>query len=291
MEKQIVDLLVTVQSAAAEPRKAAEQQLHSLWNHPDYAPGLVTIASHEDVPLEIRQAALLTLKQFVTSYWSSSFDEFKGQSGDTLVPEEVKARIREPLLQLAISDGVDRRIKAAASYAASKIASADYPEQWPDLLERLLHIIPGGTEGQVHGALRVLNDLVEDALGEQQFFGVARGLVKVLYDVAVDERRNHKLRALAVSVFRECLDTLETVMEEHKAEVKAFAEEVLQQWSPFFTQVMNSRLPPTPSEEDESNETPNAELHKNIVALKLQVVKVGSPFMRLYAVVLMPCRS
>jgi hypothetical protein len=289
MEEQVVQLLAATQQASPEPRKQAEQQLQSLWSHPDYAPGLVQIASHDSVPVEIRQAALLTLKQWVTSYWSSHFDEFKGQQRETLVPDEIKARIRQPLLELATTDHLDRKIKAAASYVVSKIASADFPEQWPDLLQKLMHIIPTGTQGQLHGALRVLADLVEDCLGEEQFFAVAQDLVKVVYDVAVNEGRKPTLRALAVSVFRGCFDILETVMEEHKAEVKAFAEEVLTQWTPFFIQVMNTRLPATPSEQEEMDDTPNAETYKGLVALKLQVVKV-CPSDIVISHILTPCR-
>ncbi|KAF2747263.1 ARM repeat-containing protein [Sporormia fimetaria CBS 119925] len=274
MEEQLVRLLAAAQSPNAQPRKEAEHQLHQLWAHPEYAPALVSIGSHDSVPEDIRQLALLTLKQFVTWYWSSQFDEFKGQGNEVLVPEEVKIRVRSALLDLVIADRPERKIKSVASYAVSKIASIDFPEQWPDLLPQLMHAISNGSEAQLHGALRVLSDLVDEAFGEEQFFRVAKDLVKVVHDVAVADGRKTTLRALAVSVFRGCFDILETVMEEHKAEVKAFAEEVLNQWTPFLIETMNTRLPPAPSDQEETDETPNAEAFKGMVKLKLQVVKV-----------------
>lgn len=279
MEEQVAQLLAATQSASEAPRKQAEQQLQSLWSHPEYAPGLVAIASHDSVPLNIRQAALLSLRQFVVSCWSSQFDEFKGQPGETLVPEDVKARVRGALLDLALSEQLDRKVKAVASYVVSKIASADFPEQWPDLLQKLMHIIPNGTEGQLHGALKVLSELVDDALNDEQFFRVAKDLVKLVYDVAASEQRKPTHRALAVSVFRGCFDILETVMEEHKTEVKAFAEEVLNQWTPFFINIMKTRLPDAPSEQEEAEDTPGAENYKGLVSLKLQVVKVSEPLL------------
>jgi hypothetical protein len=93
----------------------------------------------------------------------------------------------------------------------SKIASIDFPEQWPTLLPTLLHLIPNAPDSQLHGALKVLADLVEDALSEDQFFSVARDIVKVVYDVVINPSRKATLRALAVSVFRGCFDIMDMV--------------------------------------------------------------------------------
>jgi hypothetical protein len=272
MEEQLVQLLSATQTAQETPRRQAEQQLESLYGRQDFPIGLVAIASHDNVPLNIRQAALLYLKKLVLAGWSNQFDEFKDQR---LISDDSKAHIREALLTLSTTDQLDRKIKAAASVVVSKIASADFPEQWPDLLPRLMQIIPTGANGQIHGALKVLGELVDDSLNEEQFFSVARDIVKVVYDVAVNEARKPTLRALAVSVFRGCFDTLEMVMEDHKAAVKAFADEVLSQWTPFFINVMNTTLPDPPSEQEENEDAPNAEAYRGLVSLKLQVVKVG----------------
>jgi hypothetical protein len=273
MEEQLIQLLQGSLLPQQTPRKHAEQQLASLWSHPDYAPGLISIASHDSVPDDLRQAALYSLRLFIVSCWGDHFDEFKGQ----LLPEDVKQRIREPLLTLAMQDRLPSKVKNASSMAVSKIAGADFPEQWPDLLPKLMHVISTGTDDQLHGALKVLFELVDEALGEAQFFQVAGELVKAVFNVFITEGRRPTLRALAIKVFAACIQTLEALMEEHKAEVKAFAEDVLRQWIPFFIQIMKSTLPPTPTEEEENDETPNAEAYKGSVALKFQVVKVFFP--------------
>ncbi|KAF3000255.1 hypothetical protein E8E13_007925 [Curvularia kusanoi] len=271
MEDQLVALLAATQSAQETPRKHAEQQLKALYGHQELPIGLVGIASHDSVPLNIRQAALLSLKQLVLAGWSSNFDEFKGQ---ILVTDETKAQIRPRLLQLATTDHLDRKLKAAASLVVSKVAAADYPDQWPDLLDGLLQLIPHATDGQLHGALKVLSELVDDCFNEVTFFGVAPQLVKVIFDVAANEQRRPQHRALACSVFRGCLDILEMILEDHKASVKGFADEVLKQWLPFFISVLNTKLSEPPSEQEEMDETPNAETYKGQISLKLQVVKV-----------------
>lgn len=269
-----MQLLSATQTAQEGPRKHAEQQLLSLYGHQELPIGLVGIACHESVPLNIRQASLLYLKNFVLAGWSDSFDEYKGQ---ILVTDDNKALLRQRLLELATTDQLDRKLKSAAGLVVSKIAIADYPIEWPDLLDNLLQLIPNATDGQLHGALKVLSELVEDCFNETTFFGVAPRLIKILYDVAVNDQRKPTLRALACKVFHGCFDILEMVLEDHKATVKGFADEVLKDWIPFFINVLNTRLPDPPSYDEEEHDAPNAEIYKGHVAFKLQVVKVSMP--------------
>lgn len=271
MEEQLVHLLTETQSPQEGPRKNAEWQLKQQYTNPDFPVALVSIGSHSDVPVEVRQSALLYLKTFVLACWSPQFDEFDGQ---LYTDEGKKAQIRQSLLDLSVSGRDERKIKNAASLVVSKIATADFPDEWPDLLPTILNVVGTGNDAQLHGALKVLGELVDDCFNEEQFFKVARNLVKVVYDVAVNDNQKPTLRALAVSVFRSCFDTLEMVMEDHKADVKAFAEEALAGWIPFFINMLKQPLPTTPSGEDQDSETGPSELYRGSVALKLQVVKV-----------------
>ena len=209
MEEQIVRLLAETQSPHESTLKQAELQLRQLSPTPGFGICLVSVASHESVPLNIRQGALLYLKQFITSSWSPQFDEFKGQ---VLVNDDDKARLRHTLLEIALGGGQDRKVKSAASYAVSKIASADFPEDWPDLLPAVLQVVRSGSDDQLHGALKVLRDLVDECFNDTQFFNVARDLVKAVYEIATNEAKRPILRALSVDVFRACFDILEMVM-------------------------------------------------------------------------------
>ncbi|KAH7414070.1 armadillo-type protein [Phaeosphaeria sp. MPI-PUGE-AT-0046c] len=285
MEDQLVQLLSATQTAQEGPRKHAEQQLLSFYGHQELPLGLVSIACHDNVPLNIRQAALLYLKQLVLAGWSTNFEEYKGQ---ILVNEENRPLMRQQLLALATTDQLDRKLKSAAGLVVSKIANADYPDQWPDLLDNLLQLIPVATDGQLHGALKVLSELVEDCFNETTFFGVAPQLVKVLYDVAINEQRRPVLRALACSVFRSCFDILEMVLEDHKAMVKSFADEILQEWIPFFVNILKTRLPEPPSFQDDETDAASAETFKGMVALKLQVVKILMRVRSVFPAILSP---
>ncbi|OGE47532.1 hypothetical protein PENARI_c042G01085 [Penicillium arizonense] len=272
MEQQLLSLLADTQSPKADSRKAAESQLEQLYGHEAFPTSLTAIASHDSVPVNLRQSALSILRTFIAATWSPILDEFKGQ---ILVNDANKAHVRQSLLVIATSDIPERKVKNSASYAVSKIASADFPDDWPELLPSLLRIIndTSSTDGQLHGALKVLLDLVDTGFSEEQFFNVARDLVSSLFAVATSEARRPMLRALAVAVFRSCFDTLEMVLEQHKTAIKQFMDEVLSGWSPFLDATLKAPLPQAPSEEEAHKQGDVATQWRGVVGLKIQVVK------------------
>ncbi|KAK2759162.1 hypothetical protein FQN54_003262 [Arachnomyces sp. PD_36] len=288
MEQQVLQLLADSQSPSASVRKPAELQLLNLYPDEAFPLALTAIASHNSdaVSPALRQSALLVLRSFVVAAWSPHLEEFKGR---VLISDPNKQHLRRVLLELATTaDVADRKVKASASYVVSKIASADFPEQWPDLLPTLLHIIPTSGDAQLHGALRVLLDLVEAGFNEDQFFTVARELVSTVFSVATNEARKPILRALAVSVFKSCFDTFEMVLEQHKVEVKQFMDEALNGWSPFFIATMKAPLPTPPTEEEESKEGQVPEQWRGVIALKLQVVKTLMKIRSVFPALLTP---
>lgn len=273
MEQELLQLLADTQSTAEVTRKTAEQRLLSLYADESFPLSLVSIASHNSVPPQLGQAALLVLRTFVVSAWSPFLEEYKGQ---VLINDANKAHVRRVLLELATSpNDTDRRVRSGASYVVSKIAAADFPDDWPDLLPTVLQVIPNSNDAQLHGALKVLSELVETGFSEEQFFKVARELVSTLFNVATDPSRKPIHRALAVSVFRASFDTLEMVLEQHKTAVKQFMDEALSGWSPFFVATIKEPLPAMPTEEEENGDGPVPSQWRGVIALKLQVVKVG----------------
>lgn len=274
MEQELLSLLADTQSPTTSTRQAAELRLKQLYSNESFPISLTAIASHESVPVNLRQSALSVLRTFIAASWSPSLDEFKGQ---ILVNDANKAQIRRTLLELATTvETPERKVKASASFAVSKIASADFPDDWPELLPSLLQIIndPATTDSALHGSLKVLLDLVDTGFGEEQFFNVARDLVSSLFAVATSETRRPMLRALAVAAFRACFDTLEMVLEQHKVAIKQFVDEVLGGWSPFFVVTLKMPLPQPPSEEEANKEGDVLSQWRGVVGLKIQIVKV-----------------
>lgn len=283
MEEQLAHVLAETQSPIEGPRQAAEQQLLSLYANEQFPSGLAAIAAHDSVASNIRQAALLSLKQYVLATWSPEFeDTFTGHQ--TILSQDAKAQLRAQLLNLATSDNTERKVQNAACYVVSKIASADFPDDWPGLLPTLLELVPQASDARLHGALKVLYELVEQGFDEQQFFAVAQDLINVLQLVAFDEQRKPVLRALALAGFRSCFDTLEVVMEEHKVAVKQFAEQTLAHWMPFFLEVIKVRLPTIPSDDAAGT----ADNWRGLVAFKVQAVRILIKIRTLFPAILAP---
>lgn len=270
MEQQVLELLAATLEPAPETRINAERHLEQLYTNDAFPISLISIASHNSVELPLRQAALLVLKTFVLRTWSSSLDDYQGS---VTVSEATKDQVRQALLALATSGDQERKVVSASSYVVSKIASVDFPDQWPSLLPTLLQLIPRSHENQLHGVLVVLENLVEDGFDEEQFGKSAVELVKCIYDIATDESKKMTSRALAISIFRACFDTMELMYQTEKASVRQFMQEASDAWTPFFVNVLKIPLPQIPtSEEQEDDAGPGS--WRGIVALKTQVVKV-----------------
>lgn len=271
IEQQTVDLLRATLQKDAAVRKDAELHLELLYNNPALPSALLSLASHEGAPVDLRQASLLSLKKLVLKRWSPLLEEYEGPAQ---VDDVTKEQIRHALFAIATSGNPERKVVGAASYVVSKIASADFPEAWPSLLSTLLQLVPHSDDARLHGVLVVLGNLVEDGFDEDQFSESAVALVRCLYQVATDATKKLTARAMAVSIFRACFDTMELMYQTNKATVKQFMQECSDAWLPLFVQVLNLPLPPMPSEEEEGRGGEGAVNWRGVIALKTQVVKV-----------------
>ncbi|KAJ6263790.1 hypothetical protein Dda_2362 [Drechslerella dactyloides] len=258
MEK-VLYLLTALQSSDEGPRRTAERELFQLYSEDGFPIALINVAASTDFEFTGRQAAIVYLRTFIDECWQPPYDKYAGPP----IKDEVKQQVRSSLLQL-LSDK-ERKIRAAAAYAVSRIASYDFPEEWPSLLQDLLEAIPAATDEQLHGLLKVLTDLVEDGFSEEQFFAVAHQLVEVLFHVATSEARPSNIRGLAVQTVRSCIELLEMVKEDHPGPVEQFATKVVDVWMTFFAQVLEKPILQLSGISDEE--------YHGMVTLKLQSYK------------------
>ncbi|KAA8571295.1 hypothetical protein EYC84_000618 [Monilinia fructicola] len=217
--------------------------------------------------LNFDKLPLLNLKNFVGANWTGVDD-----NGMPTVQIEggAKVEIRARMLELATSDIDTRRIKSAASLVVSKNRQCRLSRSMARSPSYDLTYHSNGTDLQLHGSLKVLADVVEDSLSEDQFFSVARDIVTTVYGVAVNDARKGSLRALAVSVFQ----------------VRAFAEEVLESWTPYFLAIMKQSLPTQPQDGEEDG--PVQQQWRGIISLKLQVVKTLMKIRSVFPQLLLP---
>lgn len=277
MEGEVLEILRATTVSDTNTIRNAEISLRQLYSNPDFPFTLLFIANHHNVEVGLRKAALTTLRNYVLATWSPQLDEhFQGQ---VFLTDQAKAQIREQVLALCTSNvnkSSDNNVSALAASVVSRIASVDFPEAWPDLFDTLIKTINSEAEdAPIHGALRVLNELVDSSFSEEQFFGIAADLVNSLEKVATSNARGFFVRAMAMNVFRSCFDTLQMVMEYHRASVKGFVDGSLGRWKPFFVETIKTPLPPTPSREEESAHSHILMTWKGMLALKIQVIKVS----------------
>lgn len=268
----MIDLLAATLESNTAVRTDAEQRLEQLYTTEAFPVSLVSIASHTSLPIPIRQASLISMKNLVLKTWSPSLEEFQGPVS---IGDATKDRLRQAILALATSGDPEQKIIGAASNVVSKIASADFPEAWPSLLPNLLQLVPQTHEAQLHGVLVVLGNLVEEGFDEGQFWDSAVGLVKCIYNVAIDGTKKLTSRALAVSIFRACFDAMEAVFQQtYQPAVEQFMLESSEAWLPVLIEILKSPLPYVPSDEEEAQESDVASNWRGFIALKTQAVKV-----------------
>lgn len=158
----------------------------------------------------------------------------------------------------------------------SKIASADFPDNWPELFPQLISVLnSASSDAAIQGSLRVLYELVDSGLSDEQFFGVASNLVTSLQNVTVKTGSDPVVQAMALKVLGSCFDNLEQVLAtEHAAAVKGFLNESMQTWMPFFINTLKLSLPEV-SHADFDNAASNAiSKWKGVIAVKIQVIQV-----------------
>ncbi|KAK2675704.1 Importin-beta, N-terminal domain [Fusarium oxysporum f. sp. vasinfectum] len=258
MEDQLVQLLSNTQLSEQGPRLQAELELKRARTNPAFPLSLANIAAHTSIDTNIRQAALSNLRLFIENNWSNDDPD----DGPIIpISDEARGQLKQVLLDLVLSPEDDRKVKISA----------------------IISVVPAGTDSQLHGALRLLNDIIEESLSEDQFFSMAQDIAKALAEVALNENRKPMHRALAISIFRGCFDLLNMIKEDHAKEVRAFADGLLQQWNPFFITVLQS---PLPEANLESGSQPDSWSH--IIALKLQVVKTLLRIRRVFPNLLLP---
>ncbi|XP_010525660.1 PREDICTED: importin beta-like SAD2 homolog isoform X2 [Tarenaya hassleriana] len=145
-------LAIIVGAAAFSPnpdeRKAAEQSLNQFQHTPQHLIRVLQIIVDGGFDLAVRQAASIHFKNFVAKNWESlSGEESKILPSDkNVVRDQILAHVSQvpPILRVQLGE------------CLKTIIYADYPEQWPHLLDWVKHNLQ---DQQVYGALYVLRIL------------------------------------------------------------------------------------------------------------------------------------
>ncbi|ORZ27537.1 armadillo-type protein [Lobosporangium transversale] len=133
------------------------------------------------------------------------------------------------------------------AYVVSKIAHHDWPEQWTNLLDVLVHHLKNGSANEVHGSMRVLTEFVNKDVTHVQLPLVAPVLFPELLRILVsDQLYSHATRSRCASIFRNAVEMLYTIKEEHPEAVKVYLTPFIGQWNEAFIAILNTRTADVP---------------------------------------------
>ncbi|XP_078156294.1 importin beta-like SAD2 [Carex rostrata] len=138
-------------SHVPEERKAAEDSLNQLQYTPQHLVRLLQIIVDGSWDIAVRQVASIHFKNFVAKNWSP------GEPGEPQrILETDKAMVREHILGFIVQ--VPPLLRAQLGESIKTIVHADYPEQWPNLINWIKTNL-GAQDQQIFGALFVLRIL------------------------------------------------------------------------------------------------------------------------------------
>ncbi|KAG5396654.1 hypothetical protein IGI04_018468 [Brassica rapa subsp. trilocularis] len=146
-------LVLILRAAALSPnpdeRKASEQQLNQLQHTPQHLVRLLQIAVDGNCDMAVRQIASIQFKNFIAKNWSPD------DSGEQpMILQSDKELVRDNILVYVTQ--VPTLLRSQLGESLKTIIYADYPEQWPRLLDWVKYNLQNQ---QIYGALFVLRIL------------------------------------------------------------------------------------------------------------------------------------
>ncbi|KAI8066912.1 armadillo-type protein [Gongronella butleri] len=256
MDESVYETLVGVTNSDANIRMAAETRLKELANAPEYSVSLARLTVNKDLPVPHRQLAALSLKSYVDSYWSAKNDRFVGPEP----PQQSKEAVRHIIIT-GLADS-ESRIRVVSAYVVSKIAHDDFPEEWGNLLDILFSYLKSNNADSVHGAMRVLLEMVKKDISVQQLPTIGPSLVPELFTVLTsDNVYSFRTRGRAVTIFSSCIEMLSTLREENPTLADQMVGPILPQWLQAYSTILNHHV------------QDNAEKASEEYGLKMDVIK------------------
>jgi hypothetical protein len=88
----------------------------------------------------LRQLAAVLLKHLIHRHWTAANPSFEQPE----IAEQEKAAVRPQLLELLFQ--VPSNVSTPLAVCVTSIATWDFPEEWPDLLQRILSVVKSENE-------------------------------------------------------------------------------------------------------------------------------------------------
>eukprot|EP00455_Lapot_gusevi_P035725 TRINITY_DN3959_c0_g1_i4.p1 TRINITY_DN3959_c0_g1~~TRINITY_DN3959_c0_g1_i4.p1 ORF type:complete len:1097 (+),score=422.74 TRINITY_DN3959_c0_g1_i4:91-3381(+) len=208
--QHVLELLIATTQPNQEVIQNAERALTVCEQQPGYGVILMSILENKAFDLGIRQLAGVMLRQFIEHHWSG--DVMDEHFREPVVPDADKAHIRAGLPDILVDPS--SKIRTVVGVAIGQIATHDFPDNWPGLLEKLVSYISSNDPIAVQGGIRALVLFAEE-IHEAQLPAVIQVLFPVLLRVlAAPEVFPNRVRMRAITVYRSCVASLALIKAE-----------------------------------------------------------------------------
>lgn len=133
-------------------RAKAEEQLNQIYKIIGFGPRLMQVVMSSDVELPVRQAGVIYLKNFITGYWVCHQAQNSVKSFG--IHEQDKAVIRESIVDATVH--APDKIKTYLALSVNTIVKYDFPDKWPQIVDKVNMYLRSPDASLWPGALMVL---------------------------------------------------------------------------------------------------------------------------------------
>ncbi|XP_014226258.1 importin-9 isoform X1 [Trichogramma pretiosum] len=237
MKEAIIDVLNCSLSPNKATRESSEQRIAALEVTEEYGIYLTQFVVDPSGSPPKRQLASVLLKQYVENHWSSLSNTFRPPELKPLI----KAKIKE-LLILGLKEPLSK-VRSAVAHAISKIASWDWPENWPELFDILIAHLNENDEHSVHGAMRVMVEFTRD-MSDNQLPNVGPIILQEMYRIlSNDKQYAARIRARAVEVFTTVTQLVTVTAYTDKGLIDKYLQPVLPVYCEKFVEFLSCSDP------------------------------------------------
>jgi hypothetical protein len=143
-------------TTSAENQKEASNYLEEKSKIIGFAALLMQLATNPEMEANVRQAAIIYLKNVIHKSWVVEGDE-----KDTVMPlsDQDKSPIRQAIIGAIVHSPEAIRIHLCS--CVQFIMKHDYPDKWPTLLDELVHLLHTSDGSNWLGALLVIHKLAK----------------------------------------------------------------------------------------------------------------------------------
>jgi len=141
-------------------RNEAEAKLTELHKIIGFGPTVLQIVMQQDVELPVRQAAVIYLKNMVSTNWKEREPDTPGAPVPFSVHEQDRALIRDNIIDAVVHSPDILRIQLGV--CVSQIVKHDFPGRWPQIVEKISIYLQNPEPSGWLGALLCLYQLTKN---------------------------------------------------------------------------------------------------------------------------------